>query len=182
MGLFTKHEKYSRESGRFEPVEKKDERYETLRNEQTGESVRVSREEKPLTREEQFKPRQQPWKTERGKRVIKSMGSGVKRIDKAVVNYNRTRNIMYRQPTRRQPRQSISNYSTHDNYNPFGNMFDTGMTRPSSHKKKSKAKYTIVKGKAYPIAGTGKKKKSRKKTRSSKRSNDPFNAFGGIKF
>ena len=76
-------------------------------------------------------------------------------------------------PTRRPP---SSSYSTRNNYNPFGSMFDTGMPRPRK-KKTSKTKYKVIGGKAYPIAGTGKKKK---KTR--RKSYDPFNAFGGYKF
>ena len=173
---------------RWIPVEK-EKKYVEIKDERGG-SVRVRRDSPELTREEQFPAkRQQPWQTPRGKRVIKSIGGGVKRIDKAVVDYNRTRNIMgrqptRRQPTRRQPKQSISSYSTQDNYNPFGRMFDTGMNRPTSHKKKSKAKYTVIGGKAYPIAGTGKKKKGKKSSRRKQSSKgwDTFNAFGGYKF
>ena len=68
-------------------------------------------------------------------------------------------------------------YSTHRNSNPFGSMFDTGMKHPKTRKKSSSKKYTIVGGKAYPIAGTGKKKKKGKRKTSSRR-NDPFDFSG----
>jgi len=70
-------------------------------------------------------------------------------------------------------KQRSSGYSTRNNFNPFGSSFDTGMTpmkHPKSKSKSSKTKYAIVGGKAYPIAGIGKKKKkksSKKKKRSS---------------
>ena len=183
MSWFKKEEKMNMETGKFEPVEKES-KYTTIRNEQTGESVRVRREEKPLTREEQFPPpRKQPWQTPRGKHFIKKTKAGIGRIDKAVVNFNRTRNPMGRQPARRQPRQRMSNYSTHNNYNPFGSMFDTGMDYNPPRKKSSggKKKYHVSGGVAYPIAGSKKKKKGKKK--SSRRSNDwdVFGAFGGYK-
>ena len=136
-----------------------------------------------LTREEQMEPKRvHPWQTSRGKRIIKSVGSGVKRVDKAIVSYNR------RQPVARRP-----SYSTQDNYNPFGSMFDTGMSykpisfdpvmnynRPSHKKKKSsrsKVRYTVVGDKAYPIVGTGKKKK--KSTKKS-RVRNPFTGFNPV--
>lgn len=54
-------------------------------------------------------------------------------------------------------------YSTHSNYNPWGSMFDTGMSRPKTKKFNGGGKrYTIVGGKAYPIAGTKKKKSKRR--------------------
>lgn len=77
------------------------------------------------------------------------------------------------------PSSSRKSYSPRNNYNPIGSMFDTGMSRPK--KKKSKTKYKVIGGKAYPIAGTGKKRKKTSKKKTSK-SYDPFNAFGGYKF
>lgn len=96
------------------------------------------------------------WKGESGKKII----SGVKRVDKAVVNYNRRSNPM-------RPR-SHSSYRIQDNYNPFGSMFDTGMNYKPKPKSSSKprTKYAVVDGKAYPIAGTDKKKKSSSKKKS----------------
>jgi len=154
-----------------------------------------TKEIKELTYEEQMEPkRQHPWQTTRGKRVIKGAKEGVKRVDKAIVKYNR------RQPppsSRRMKPSHPSSYSTQNNYNPFGSMFDTGMShkpisfdpimnynRPSTKKKKtSKTKYHVVGSKAYPIVGTGKKKKkkSTKHKRRSGQSYDVFNAFGGYK-
>jgi hypothetical protein len=52
------------------------------------------------------------------------------------------------------------------NFNPWGSTFDRGMVpmkKPRSSKPKVKGrKYVIRGGKAYPIAGTGKKKKHKK--------------------
>ncbi len=73
-----------------------------------------------------------------------------------------------------------SNYQIHNNYNPFGNMFDTGMkykSKPS--KSNSSKKYTIIGGKAYPIAGTKSKKK--KKKSSSSKGYDMFDNWGYMK-
>ena len=154
------------------------------KNPETGETRWVPVEKndrhviRELTYEEQFKPRVHPWQTERGKRVIKSIGSGVKRVDQAVVNYNRNRNPAGRSA----PSRPAIRYSTRDNYNPFGSMFDTGMNYNHPRKKSSsKTKYTVIKGKAYPIVGS--KKKSKKKSSSNRRRNDwdVFNAFGGYK-
>ena len=107
---------------------------------------------------------------------IERIGKAAKRIDKAVVGYNRNRNIM------RPGTKQYSSYSPRNNYNPIGGMFDMGMSRPSRPRKKtSKTKYAVVGGRAYPIAGTGKKSKKKTKRKSTK-SYDPFNAFGGYKF
>jgi len=166
MGLFSrfkaKEERLYKdpETGKtsWVPVErKKASKYATISNPQTGESVRVRRDERPLTAKEQFKPRVQPWNTPRGKKTVKSIKSGVSRLDKAVVNYNRHHNPV----GSRKPR-----YSTRNNYNPFGDMFDTGLDykpyKPKA-KKSSSTKYYVSGGKAYPIAGS-KKKKSRKRS------------------
>ena len=62
-------------------------------------------------------------------------------------------------------------YGTKNNYNPFGSMFDTGIgfKQPKIRvKKQSHVKYAVVGGKAYPLAGYGKKKSKRKKTSSNK--------------
>lgn len=67
-------------------------------------------------------------------------------------------------PPRTQTRKPVgSGYRIKNNYNPFGSMFDTGINY-SSRRKSSGTKYKVIGGKAYPIAGTGKKKK---KSRSS---------------
>ena len=151
-----KKERYNPETERFEAVER-----EPLFGRRNGGEV------KELTREEQVEPKRvHPWQTERGKRFIGDIKSGVKRLDRGVVNYNRTRNPM-RGRSVSQPRGG------RNDFNPFGNMFDSGVTpmrRSKSRKSKSKAKYVVVGGKAYPKAGSGKK---RKKKQSRKR-NDPF--------
>jgi len=60
-------------------------------------------------------------------------------------------------------------YKTSGNYNPFGSLFDTGMTGMRRSRKPrgggSKTKYVVKGGKAYPVAGTGKKKKKKSKGR-----------------
>ena len=130
-------------------------------------------EEKPLTREEQFKPRVQPWKTERGQKVVKGFKSGAKRVDTAIVKYNRKSNILAGSKSHSyRPRRSSPIYN---NYNPFGSTFDRGVTPMSRPKTQSKTKYKVIGGKAYPIAGTGKKKKSGKKKR-----NTGFGGMGGF--
>jgi len=156
------------------PVEHQDKKHVTLQDD-SGRNVRIQREERSLTRKEQFPPpRQQPWQTPRGKQVIKGVKGGIKKLDNAIVEYNRKQY--------NKPRQRISNYSTQNNYNPFGNMFDMGMNYPRKPRKKqsSKTKYKVIGDKAYPIAGTGKKKKRKSKHQSS-RDWDPFGAWGGYK-
>ena len=107
--------------------------------------------------------------------TMRKIGSGLAKVDKKIVKYNQTRNIMYR----KQPIQR-GGYSPRGNANPFGSMFDTGMPHlPRSQKKKSKVKYKVIGGKAYPIAGTGSKKKSKKKsTRRKTGFDDPFAGLG----
>lgn len=63
-----------------------------------------------------------------------------KKIDKAVVRYNR-----------RQPRRG---YSVHNNYNPFGSMFDSGMGYSSPRKKKTSGKKS-KKGKPRSVRNYG---------------------------
>lgn len=94
--------------------------------------------------------------------IRKRAADVAKRIDKGIIDYNRRQS---RRPSRR--RSYGTNYSTHQNYNPFGSMFDTGLGNKKSYKSKtsgSKTKYTVIGGKAYPIAGSGKKKKKKKST------------------
>jgi hypothetical protein len=54
-------------------------------------------------------------------------------------------------------------YNTNKNYNPFGNMFDTGIGYKKPKIQKASQRFAVVGGKAYPIANIGKKKKSKKK-------------------
>ena len=156
------------------PVKKEKPR-QTVVDPNTGEQARMSRGSiKELTPEEQFKPRLHPWQTPRGKRVIKGIKTGVKHVDKSIVNYNRNYNPMYNKPVRR---NSYTNYSPIDNYNPFGSMFDTGMNynRPRKKKSSSNTKYYVKGGKAYPIV---KKKSSSKNKRRNNNDWDIFNAYG----
>ena len=107
MGFFTKHEKYNPETERFEPVPRKP---LFQRKVDAGE----------LTREEQVEPKRlHPWQTERGKKVVGGLKKAGSRIDKAVVNYNRTRNPI---------RPGAPKISTGFGFNPWGSTFDRGMT------------------------------------------------------
>jgi len=88
---------------------------------------------------------------------LQKVGHGLKRLDTAIVKYNRTRNPLMKSPGHTIPSRS--------NRNPIGSMFDFGMTPPKQPKKQKSGgkKYILRDGKAYPIAGTGKKKKKSKK-------------------
>lgn len=153
MGFWTKHERYNPDTEKFEAVEK-----EPLFRKKEPSEV------KELTREEQVEPKRlQPWQTPRGKRFIAGTKKVGKRLDQAGVNYNRRSNPVGRGRS----------YSTNRNANPFGSWFDMGQSSMRRSKpQKPKTKYVIVGGKAYPKAGTGKRKK--KKSSGKRRSNDPF--------
>lgn len=51
-------------------------------------------------------------------------------------------------------------YPTRGNRNPFHSMFDMGLPN-TPNLKKTRTQYAVVVGKAYPIAKTGKKKKTK---------------------
>ena len=157
MGFWTKHEKYNPETEKFEAVER-----EPLFGRRGPSEV------KELTREEQVEPKRvHPWKTEGGKRFIAGTKNVGKKLDRAVVNYNRRSNPMVR-------RSGPSSYGSRGNANPFGSWFDSGQTSMRKPKSKSKTKYVIVGGKAYPKAGSGKTKKKKQSGKRKQRSNDPF--------
>ena len=157
MGLFTKKEKYNPETGRFEPVPR-----------QPIFSKQVSMEGKELTREEQFETKKHPWQTTRGKKVIAGTKKVVGKVDKAVVNYNRTRNPL--RSSQSTPRRSSPSFN---NYNPFGTTFDRGV-KPMKKSSSKGTKYVIRGGKAYPVVGTGKKARKHKRKKKSKRKDDVF--------
>jgi len=103
-----------------------------------------------------------------GKKILDTSTGIGKRIDKYAVNYAKSQ-----QRSSGKPLPPLGSYSVRNNFNPFGDTFDRGQPR---QKKKSQpsTKYAIVGGKAYPIAGTGKKKK---KTQSKRRKHDPNDPF-----
>ena len=71
-----------------------------------------------------------------------------KKVDVAIVNYNRKRNPLGPGGRGRPgPR----------NANPFGTVFDTGMDYPKQKHSKSKTQYVVIKGVAYPKAKSKKK-------------------------
>lgn len=83
--------------------------------------------------------KQQPKQKKQPSRLIK-IG---KAIDKKIVAWNKS--------------QSRGRSPIDNNFNPFGSLFDTGIDDVP----KQKTKYIIKGGKAYPVAGTGKKKKKK---------------------
>lgn len=88
-----------------------------------------------------------------------------KRLDDYSLKYAKSQ-----RRTKAKPMPPLGSYSFSDNFNPIGDKLDRGIKKPQS-----RVKYTIIGGKAYPIAGMGKKKK--KKTQGKRRkydSNDPF--------
>lgn len=84
--------------------------------------------------------KQQPKQKKKPSKIINI----AKAIDKKIVDWNRS------QGKRR-------SYSIDDNYNPFGSLFDSGIDDIP----KQKTKYIIKGGKAYPVAGSNKKKKKK---------------------
>ena len=159
MGLFTKKESthFERdEEGKVVEVVREEEKREPL----LKRKPMLPDEDKPLTREEQFKPRVHPWNTPRGKMIIKDFKSGLTKVDKQIVRYNRRSNIMNPYATNRRsmsPRPGLGSMP----YMTYG----IGSRKSGSpvKKRKSSPKYTVVGGKAYPIVKKKKKKSSKKK-------------------
>jgi len=168
MGLFTKKERVH-----FE----RDEEGNVIRMTRNGKEVQpVQPEPKPepqpkyksteqLHKEFYAKhPEEMPWRERRKK-------------EKAIFReeFNKARIARIRQQGKQAGSTTLSDrlnrmigtsgtgYKTKNNYNPIGSMFDSGMPG-ISRKKGSKKKYTVISGKAYPIAGTGKKKKKKRKS------------------
>ena len=112
-----------------------------------------------------------PEKTKRAKagRVGKKLlDTGVeigKRVDKYAVSYAKSQ--------RGKPMPPLGSYSFANNFNPIGDTFDRGRPK-QKHSPQSSKKYTVIGGKAYPIAETGKKKKKSKSKRGKYNPNDPF--------
>jgi len=111
---------------------------------------------------------------ERKHPTLKRVGRGLEKVDKKIVKYNRSRNIM-------NPKRRTTGYSTRDNYNPFGSLFDTGIKPAKAPRKSKSQKYTIVGGKAYPIVGSSGKKKSKKPRSKSSGGYDIFDNWGLMK-
>ena len=128
-------------------------------------------------------PEQRP-----GTKAKKRIGGIVTSFDNYAKNYAKNH-----QPPKSRAKQHSSSvksgkakpplgmYSFSGNSNPFGDMFDSGMSSSPRQKRKTQSskKYAIVKGKAYPIAGSGKKKKKTGSKTGGKRRkkydpNDPF--------
>jgi hypothetical protein len=85
--------------------------------------------------------KQQPKQKKKPSRIVNI----AKAIDKKVVDWNRS--------------QGRGRSPLNNNYNPFGSLFDSGIDDVP----KQKTKYIIRGGKAYPVAGSKKKKKGKKK-------------------
>lgn len=133
----------------------RDEQGNVLRLEKTGDRMGESR-----TPVSDKLMEQQPRQKKKPSRLI----GFAKKVDNAIVNYNRDRNPLYGKPHNvKKPSRS--------NANPFSSVFDTGMSYPKKKSSKPKTQYVIVGGKAYP---KGKTKTSKAKKRKTRRSNDPF--------
>ena len=173
MGLFRK-----KETTHFE----RDEEGKVIQTTRNGQEVEP--QELKMKTSEQLEQEYYSKHPEKKHPTMKKIGAGVSKLDKKIVDYNRRGNRLTTQQTR-QPRPvgsfTFSNPGR-SNANPFGSMFDTGIQKPKK-KKTGKTKYTVVGGKAYPIAGTGSKKKSKKKSTKHKRpgfSFDPFDNRGWL--
>lgn len=164
MGIFSKEEKIH-----FE----RDEEGNVIRMTRNGHEVQpepMMKPSKQLEKEYYIKHPEERHPT------LRKIGHGAKRVDAAIVKYNRTRNPLMQPQRKFTPRKKTP---AHQNFNPFGSTFDTGM--PNMPRKKSGGKkYHIVGGKAYPIAGTGKKKK--KKRRSSGLGGFNFDSMDNYRF
>ena len=142
---------------------------------EAGDVVNVTRNGEDVTEERGWKSSEQLEREhykahpEEQHKTLKKIGSLATSIDKRIVAHNRrTAPIKPFTPRRSSP--------TYRNYNPFGSMFDTGVKPMSMPKSHSKTKYKVIGGKAYPIAGTGKKKKKS----GNKKRNTGFGGMGGF--
>ena len=133
---------------------------------QAGEVVKVTRDGRVVDPDElRFKSSRQLEQEyyakhpEKKHPTLHKLGNVAKAVDKKIVSYNRNYNPMYQQPYRPSKRSPAYN-----NFNPWGSMFDSGMDYKKPSSKKSSQKYAVVGGKAYPIAGAGKKGKQKKKS------------------
>jgi len=162
LGIFTKEERMNKETGKFETTKKGlVDRVRGVRGETPVSDKLLAQEraknkyEKKMARmelkkqyREEFNKAKKEATLARAKREGKRVGSmsAMDRLDNFSKGF-----------------ASPPNYSTRNNYNPFGSMFDTGLTKPKT-KSNSKTKYKVIGGKAYPIAGTGKKKTKKKQS------------------
>ena len=167
MGLFTKRERIhverNEEGEAVFLVDKEPHGRELIKKKIEARRRLFPEEDIPLTREEQFEPRVQPWRTERGQRIVKGMKKGFGDLDKRIVMYNRRSNMM--NPYAMKRRRSSPSYG-------FGSMptitYGLGSVgTPRRSTKKSSQKYAIVNNKAYPIARSSSKKKKTSSKKSS---------------
>lgn len=95
------------------------------------------------------------------KSTVEKLVSFARVVDKRIVSRM--------QPVSVRPSRMGRRYSVRNNYNPFGSLFDTGLQKPKTVRR-SKTKYIIRGGVAYPVV-------KRKRTRSST-SRKRVNSFG----
>ena len=164
MGLFRK-----KESTHFE----RDEEGQVIRVTRNGQEV--DPQELRMKSGKQLEQEYYSKHPEKKHVTLKKIGAGVSKLDKKVVAYNRRSNIM--NPQRTSHPSFGFNPPSKVNANPFGSMFDTGQPRLKSRKKKGKTQYKIIKGKAYPIASTGKSKKKKSTKRRTTGFVDPFESW-----
>ena len=136
MGLFRKESKTHFERDKEGRVVKITQ--ETPRRRIFERKPLLPKEDKPLTREEQFPKEIQPEYVRQ--RRVKQLVSTGKKVDAWI-----GRNI---QPIGGYPSKSVKrkSYSIKDNYNPFGSIFDTGM-KPMGMPKTTRKKKTTARKK-----------------------------------
>lgn len=161
MGLFTKRERihFERdEEGRAVMTREVEPRGIAA----VKETFRRPVDRRELTYEEQFPKEIQPEFVR--KRRAEKLISTSKKVDAWI-----GRNI---QPIGGYPAKGRMGrrYSTKNNLNPFGQLFDTGVT---PMRKPQQPSYAIVGGKAYPIA----KKKKKKKKSTRRRAGSDYDMF-----
>lgn len=140
----------------------RDEYGRVVRVEKTGDRMGESRT--PIS--DKLLAQQKPVHTGVKKKPSRLVGFA-KKVDKAVVKYNQTRNPL---TSGRRPSSS--------NANPFGSIFDMGMDTPKQKTSKGSTKYIIKGGKAYPVAKSKKKGKGKKKRSGGKPEIFDFDPFG----
>jgi len=187
MGLFTKREKVSferDEEGRViqttrNGVPEGETRYERVGGQGESVKVYVDPEYRKAKTGEQLEKEYYKKYPEKHHPTMKKIGKGISKLDKKIVEYNRRSNIMNPSRIRRTVHPMIGfgfNPPSSRNVNSFGTLFDTGIPKPRE-KKKSSTKYAIVGGKAYQIAGSGKKKSKKKKRHTKPEFYDPFKSW-----
>jgi len=148
MGLFTREEKMNKETGKFEVTKKGLFNRESRTPEYDKLHAQAKAEKKDRKREyrEAYQEAKHKAKLARMRQEGKRAGS----ISLSDRFSNITNNI------------KVKPYTTRNNYNPWGSMFDTGIKKPKKTNKPRK-EYVVINNKAYPIINKKISKKKKKK-------------------